>query len=366
LPGSKKTNVRRIFSVALTVFVIVVLVGGFMVLLFTGPEKNSAAGSNINDESTPDPPPDQSPAPFIIEPANNQGGGIPGTDSGQKEPGDKTPADVNDPRSNNGADANTGTPGNSQPPETGANEPADASEPENKLPHFIDELSPRYDAYQELYPDMPFDLVVAYVNANVDKGSYVDVEIVSNPADIKLLLNQNFGLPSDYEPPDLVQTGSGWYLRSEAAGALAEMIEAGKKDGKTLVVMSGYRSRGSQAEGFNKLLQTNPREAVERNSARPGHSEHELGLAVDVLQRSGTGPFYYYYFEKSAEYKWLSENAHRFGFILRYPEEYSFIHRYVYEPWHWRYVGVETATTIWSEGITTLEEYYGRYVAPLA
>ena len=242
----------------------------------------------------------------------------------------------------------------------------DDDDTDGMLPYYIEDFSSRYEAYQAANPDMPFEMVVAYTNASVDKGSYVDIERVSDPTDIKLLVNQNFAVSIDYEPPDLVSASNGWYLRSEAADFLNKMIEAGRQDGITLVVMSGYRSAGSQAETFNRLLETNTLEEVERNSARPGHSEHQLGLSIDVLQKQSTGPFYYYYFQDSAEYAWLKEHAHEYGFILRYPNEYTHITRFVFEPWHWRYIGVEAATTMFIEGITTLEEYYGKYIAPSA
>ena len=247
------------------------------------------------------------------------------------------------------------------PPE---DEPVEEPEDEKIFPYYIEAFTSRYEAFQEKNPDMPFDLVVAYTNANVDKGSYIDVEIVPDPTDINVLLNHNFALPADYEPPDLVTVNNGRLLRAEAAEHLGDLIAAGRSDGMTFVVSSGYRTKASQAATFNTLLETNSREAVERNSARPRHSEHESGLAIDVLQRSGTGPLYYYYFQNTKEYAWLNEHAYEYGFIHRYPSEYTNITRFVYEPWHWRYIGIEAATTMKNEEITTYEEYYGKYIAP--
>ena len=70
-------------------------------------------------------------------------------------------------------------------------------------------------------------------------------------------------------------------------------------------------------------------------------------------------------FENSKEFAWLTENAYKYGFILRYPKDYVNIHGFIYEPWHWRYVGVEIATAMYNDGIVMFEEYYGWYIAPV-
>ena len=92
-------------------------------------------------------------------------------------------------------------------------------------------------------------------------------------------------------------------------------------------------------------------------SARPGHSEHQTGLAVDVMGSNND----YDEFEKSIEFSWMKENAHKYGFILRYPKGKENITGFKYEPWHYRYVGLITATRIFKENIT-LEEYYNKYL----
>jgi LAS superfamily LD-carboxypeptidase LdcB len=89
-------------------------------------------------------------------------------------------------------------------------------------------------------------------------------------------------------------------------------------------------------------------------------------LAIDILHRrkSSEERMSQVRFENTAEYAWLRENAHNYGFILRYPREYRHVHGYIFEPWHWRFVGVDIATAMKSEGITLYEEFYGRYLAP--
>ena len=234
----------------------------------------------------------------------------------------------------------------------------------SQLPYYLEENITRYVAYRRSNPGMPIDRVVALVNANVDRGFYNDIEIVANPTDICLLLNKNFALPMDYAPPDLVTMGDGKQLRAEAAAAFTRMRIAAGNERLTLVVRSAYRDYWSQRVTHADFLSRFSRESAERQSARPRHSEHELGLAVDVLQRYVSGALGTASFEYSREYAWLLEHGHEYGFILRYPRDTRDIHGYIYEPWHWRYIGVEAATVMYYERISTFEEYYGRYLAP--
>ena len=235
---------------------------------------------------------------------------------------------------------------------------------EGALPYYLDANSARYEAFQERNPDMPFERVVALVNANADAGFYNEIEIVHNPTDVSVLLNQNFVLPPGFEPDDLEPIGGGKLLRSEAAAAFIEMRDAATQAGLNLVVASSYRTHGSQAASYNLILEGYGRESADRNVARPGHSEHQLGLAIDVFHRQISGAMTSARFQDTREYAWLLENGHMFGFILRYPREMRDILGYVYEPWHWRYVGVEIATYMHNEEIATFEEYYGMVLAP--
>ena len=244
--------------------------------------------------------------------------------------------------------------------------PAVANAAESPLPYFLDENAHRYEAYQEKNPGIPFEKVVAYVNADADKGFYSEIVIVENPDDTDLLLNKNFMLPSGYSPPDLVTTTSnGKQLRAVAAEAFDAMKAAAQENGMDLFIRSGYRSHGSQAASYNVFLESSGRESADRQSARPGHSEHQLGLAVDLVHKAGTsGPLGETGFSTSDVFYWMVDYAHEYGFILRYQKDFMNIHGFIYEPWHWRYVGAEIAARMYKEGITTYEEYYGKYLAP--
>ena len=231
--------------------------------------------------------------------------------------------------------------------------------------HYLEENSQRYVEYQDGHPNMPFDTIVAYVNANVDKGFYQHIEVVQNPNDISVLLNKNFILPAGFAPSDLEAIGGGHRLRSEAAGMYNAMRAEMRDNGLNIYVRSSYRNHRSQTNSYNAVLRRSGRAAADRQVARPGHSEHQLGLSVDLAHRARTtGSLGSMGFSSSSEYTWLVENGHRYGFILRYPNGYTDIHGFIYEPWHWRYVGVEIATVMKNEGISVFEEYWGKYLAP--
>ena len=177
--------------------------------------------------------------------------------------------------------------------------------------------------------------------------------------DIPILLNRNNLIPNDYDP-DLVYIDDTrtHMLNSRAAAALADMIAAARKDGVSLGVVSAYRSNARQTNNFNnninKLI-SDGRSYDEaywetaRYIAIPGTSEHEAGLAVDFNLINAE-------FDQSREFAWLMNNCADYGFILRYPKDTEHITHIIYEPWHYRYVGINHAKKIAARGIT-LDEY---------
>lgn len=189
------------------------------------------------------------------------------------------------------------------------------------------------------------------------------------PADDLLVwVNQSRSLPPDYEPPDLVAiTGvpavnPGLRLRAVALEALRRLVAAAHAEGLQLVVSSAYRSYQTQVATFNYWVRVLGEARAARVSARPGHSEHQLGTTVDL-----TSPRVNYQlseaFGQTPEGRWLQANAHRFGFVMSYPAGQEEITGYDYEPWHYRYVGVEVATWVHEAGIS-LEEYFRRLNRP--
>ena len=243
--------------------------------------------------------------------------------------------------------------------------PAFASSDMSGLSYYLNANASRYEAYQAAYPELSYDKVVAYVNASVDKAHYADISIIEDPSDIRLFLSKNFALPSAYAPEDLVTLSGGEQLRTAAAEAFEEMRIAANSEGLTLIGRSSYRSHGSQVASYNLVAENYGRAGAEASVARPGHSEHQTGLALDIMHKAGTtGPLTVQGFGDSKEYLWLLEHAHEYGFILRYPAGYEHIHGFVYEPWHWRYVGLWIAKRMADNEIATYEEYYGKYLAP--
>ncbi|HHT51544.1 MAG TPA: SH3 domain-containing protein [Eubacteriaceae bacterium] len=161
-----------------------------------------------------------------------------------------------------------------------------------------------------------------------------------------LLVNKTYGLPSDYNPGE----------NPEAVDQLKEMFKAAKVEiGKEMMSVSGFRSYDHQKRIYEKYVKRDGLEKASTYSARPGHSEHQTGLAFDI---GGKDSKYWVNdsFANTEEAEWLKDNAHRFGFILRYPKDKSHITGYKYEPWHFRYIGVDHATKIYESGLT-LEEY---------
>jgi len=152
-------------------------------------------------------------------------------------------------------------------------------------------------------------------------------------------------------------------LRADAAEALKEMYEQASGEGLGFVIQSSYRSYALQQRVKSLSVERYGQEISDARSARPGHSEHQSGLAVDLTTESGVCTLQKC-FGETPEGIWLFENSWRFGFVLRYLEGATEITGYIYEPWHFRFVGVELATEIWNQGYPTLEEFFGLDPAP--
>jgi len=227
---------------------------------------------------------------------------------------------------------------------------------------FLETNRTRYTAYQAGNPGLPFEKVLAFVNVRVDKGFYNDIVTVDDPDSISVLVNKNFALPQGYVPSDLVSVGGNHRLRAEVAEQLEKMRAEMNSLGFRIFVVSTYRTHQSQANRHSNAARSFGIESADRQYARAGHSEHQTGLAVDLLQRTNVRNMSQARFQDTAEFAWLTENAHRYGFILRYPNEYRDIHGFIFEPWHWRYVGVDIATAMYDEGIALFEEYYGKHL----
>lgn len=167
--------------------------------------------------------------------------------------------------------------------------------------------------------------------------------------------------PLGYAPADLVDVGGGLMLRAEAAQAVAALRAEAAAAGLDVAVQSAYRSFEYQQGLFGDSAARFGVAGAEQRSARAGHSEHQTGLATDV---GGGGCDIERCFGDTAEGRWVFANAHRAGFLVRYPAGSEQITGYQYEPWHLRYVGPELATEMHDTGVATLEEFFGLPPAP--
>ena len=158
------------------------------------------------------------------------------------------------------------------------------------------------------------------------------------------------------ETPTKPSVAENIYMRPEAARALEALFAGAAEDGITLYATSGFRSYATQKAIFDRKAAERGEQAANRSVAKPGYSEHQTGLAMDIEGETTLGTGLTAAFGESPEGIWVAEHCHEYGFIIRYPEDKTSITGYIYEPWHIRYVGVEAATEITQLGVT-FEEY---------
>jgi D-alanyl-D-alanine carboxypeptidase len=190
---------------------------------------------------------------------------------------------------------------------------------------------------------------------------------VTDPASVTAVVNKRRGLPGSYVPPDLVipagvPNNNHQPVRQVLVPDLQAMQAAMAAEGITLRIGSAYRSYDDQYAIYHRFAASEGVAGADTHSARPGNSEHQTGLALDL--DDGTGCNLNVCFANRPGGVWLAANSWKYGFILRYGDGWAPIVGYSYEPWHFRYVGVDVATDMHDKGIRTLEEYYGLPAAP--
>jgi D-alanyl-D-alanine carboxypeptidase len=237
-------------------------------------------------------------------------------------------------------------------------------------------LQTQLDALPDAEPSALADTLTAYraaVDAVVASSDAARVPAtpggsgirVPDPASLTAVVNKRRGLPADYVPAGLV-TPSGipgaTQVRSELIAPLEQLRADMAAAGITLRMSSAYRSYARQQTIYNGFVAREGVAGADTHSARPGNSEHQTGLVVDL--DDGTGCNLSACFGTRPGGIWLAENAWKYGFILRYGKGWQPIVGYTYEPWHFRYVGVDVSTDMHNRGILTLEEYFGLPAAP--
>jgi D-alanyl-D-alanine carboxypeptidase len=184
---------------------------------------------------------------------------------------------------------------------------------------------------------------------------------IDQAASLWVVVNKTRPLnPTTYAPAlAALNLPGGGQMRPEAAAALRQMFaDYQAQSGAQLKVVSAYRSYSTQVSTYNGWVSRLGKAQADRQSARPGFSEHQTGLAVDINTGADQG------FGKTPAGLWLAANSYRYGFVVRYPDGQEPVTGYEYEPWHFRFVGVDLATEMHTTGVPTLEQFFGLPAAP--
>lgn len=220
----------------------------------------------------------------------------------------------------------------------------------------------RYLDYKNKNKNLSDEDIITYVNIGLDMPYYTNTKETPDLNKVYILSNKYLYMPSTYTPDNLTSINSEYTsgtkkLVSYAKDAFENLVQDAKKEGFTIRAISAYRSYQYQEVLYNKYVSQDGVEKADTYSARPGYSEHQTGLVVDI----DNSIIDFNKFENTKEFTWMSENAYKYGFILRYPKDKESITGYTYESWHYRYVGPEIAKKIKDLQIT-LDEYYVKFI----
>lgn len=234
----------------------------------------------------------------------------------------------------------------------------------SKEKYYIPSNLERYIIYYNQNKNKSFSSIVREINCNLDYPFYNGQER-SNTLDKNLMLvNKHYVLDENFVGLDLVKVDDKYayydkeyYMNKEAYENFEKMWLDASLAGCDFGIYSAYRSFGRQEYLYNGYVEMDGIEKADTYSARPGSSEHQTGLAIDLKSRTKKTD----YFETTKEYDWLLKNSYKYGFIIRYKEDTEYLTGYQFEPWHYRYCGVDCATYIHENNIT-FEEYYEYFV----
>ena len=223
-------------------------------------------------------------------------------------------------------------------------------------------LKYRYVKYYKKKKNISLEDTVTQVNIGLDKPFYTNTTPSRYINKKHILVNKYLYLKSDYIPKNLEvlneeYSRTGMKLIKSAKNMFEKMYYDAKKEGYTIRIVSSYRDFNYQEKLYNKYKKLDGKKNADKYSARPGYSEHQTGLCVDIDDKKNN----YELFDKSPSYNWMLNNSYKYGFILRYPKGKENITGYSYEPWHYRYVGIDIAKYIYDNNIT-FDEYYAKYI----
>ena len=230
--------------------------------------------------------------------------------------------------------------------------------------YFITNNLDRYIKYYNNHKDDKISHIVSIVNVCADED-YYDKDTVKKTDISKkelMLVNKFNYLDENYAPDDIVKVSMQFAygdneIKKEVYEKFRSMYNDAKKEGLYLIITSSYRDYNFQKELWDSYANQKGDEWADSVSARAGYSEHQTGYTLDIVTYNANMSS----FEKTDEFKWLQDNAYKYGFILRYPKDKEDITGYSYESWHYRYVGKDDATKIKKLGIT-FDEYYAYFI----
>lgn len=230
-----------------------------------------------------------------------------------------------------------------------------------KEKYFIDNNLERYINYKNK-TNKSYKDVVSIVNVNADNKWYTNEKETDLSKENLMLVNKFNHLTKEYEPENVISISTRYayddnLATEEILNEYKKMHKQAEKENITLIISSGYRDYDEQKETYDYYKDVKGEEYANDYAAHPGNSEHQTGLAFDILTPSSNTSD----FDETEAFEWLQKNAYKYGFILRYPKDKEEITGYKYEPWHYRYVGIETAKKIKEENIT-FDEYYAFYI----
>lgn len=224
-----------------------------------------------------------------------------------------------------------------------------------------------YIEYLDLNPSKTIDEIINTVNIHHNYAYYEKTFKTDTSLNYSLIVNKYYYLTEDYVPDDLVaiSTKYSWgssgtqKVRKEAYDQYLKMHEAANSEANIyLMVNSSYREYKKQDQVYNNYRVNHGEAYADKIAARPGFSEHQTGLALDIFEIKNSQQAT---FKDTEAYKWLKDNSYKYGFILRYPEGKENITGYNFESWHYRYVGVDLAKKIYNSNLT-FDEYYAYYI----
>lgn len=230
--------------------------------------------------------------------------------------------------------------------------------------YYIDEYLEKYINYFNENSTLSPKEIITRVNAHLDTEFYTNTEKTDDTLGKFVILNKHYYSDGNYKGKDLIDVDSSYnlygydfQLSKECYEAFLKMYNDAKDKGYAFKINSAYRSYEKQVTIYQGWVNKDGQALADTYSARAGFSEHQTGYAFDVRDYPFTNDDY----SKTKSFTWVSENAYKYGFIIRFPKDKEYITGYQYEPWHYRYVGEEAAKYIYENDIT-FEEYYEYFI----